>query len=114
HGTHLQKGDKEGKSLLIDSNHLNRPSGIMKLKPDWEKAQGQPEKHFEAAKENGYDFYVVTDHSQEEAFFPNHPFNTAWIVSQKQAELASGNGFTGLVGFEFSENNGPGGKGHIN
>ncbi len=114
HGAHLQKGAGEGKAMLIDSNYLNRPGSIMKLKAGWEQIQGLPEKHFEEARKSGYDFYVVTDHSQEEAYFPNHPFNTAWIVSHSQARLASGENFAGLVGFEFSENNGPGGKGHIN
>lgn len=114
HGAHLSKAASGEKSLLIDSNYLNRPGETVQLNAGWEKVQGQPEKHFEIAKENGYDFYVVTDHSQEEAFFPNHKFNTAWIVAHKQAELVSNNKFSGIVGFEFSENDGPGGKGHIN
>ncbi|WP_346239288.1 hypothetical protein ABDK00_006210 [Niabella insulamsoli] len=113
HGEHLQREPDAKKFMLVDSNHLNRPSN-MQMKKDWQAVQGLPSMHYEAAKKNRYDFYVCTDHSQEECFFPNEPFNTAWIVSHKQAELASTNGFVGLVGYEHSENDGPGGKGHIN
>lgn len=113
HGEHLQKGSGDEKAMLVDSNYLNRP-GNVELKPDWEKFQGQPELHFKIAKEDNYDFYTVTDHSQEECFFPLSKFNTAWIIQHKQAEDANGKNFTALVGVEHSENNGPGGTGHYN
>lgn len=113
HGEHLQKTG-EGKVMLVDSNYLNRPAPTVKLKPEWSRAQGQPEDHFKKAKNSGYDFYIVTDHSQEEAFFPSHPFNTAWIITQDQAKKISDDQFLGLVGYEHSENNDAVGKGHIN
>lgn len=113
HGEHLQKAGSDEKAMLVDSNHLNRP-GSVQLRPDWDKVQGQPDKHFELAKKNGYDFYTVTDHSQEECFFPTPRFNTAWIIQHKQAEQAADKKFVGLIGVEHSENDGPGGTGHIN
>lgn len=113
HGEDLQKGGGDEKGMLVDSNYLNRP-GNVQLKPDWEKSQGQPDLHFKLAKENKYDFYTVTDHSQEECFFPSPRFNTAWIIQHKQAQQATDKNFTALIGVEHSENNGPGGTGHYN
>ena len=70
--------------------------------------------HFGRTKSNGYGFYVTTDHSQEAAFQPASETNPQWMASKQQAAAASGNGFTALAGFEYSENDGPGGTGHLN
>lgn len=87
----------------------------MKLKPDWRKFQGVPAAHFAAARAAGFDFYVTTDHSQEAPFFPETTDNPQWLASKKEAVAATENGkFVALAGFEFSENDGPGGTGHIN
>ncbi|MBS1813378.1 MAG: CehA/McbA family metallohydrolase [Acidobacteria bacterium] len=86
----------------------------MKLKPDWQKYQGPPSAHFALAKANGYDFYVTTDHSQESAFFPLGPNNPQWMHSKQEAAAATDKDFVALAGFEYSENDGPGGTGHIN
>ena len=116
HGAHLGRPAdfvKGSKILEIDGLHLNRPINYF-IKPDWEKVQGPPRVHFELAAQNGFDFYCVTDHSQEAAFYPNDALNIAWMLSQKEAELATTPTFTGLIGYEHSENDGPGGKGHYN
>ena len=86
----------------------------MKLKPDWQKFQGPPSQHYTLAKKHGFDFYAVTDHSQEEALHPTGPNNPAWREMLRDAAAISDANFIALAGFEYSENDGPGGKGHIN
>lgn len=98
--------------FVIDSSQY--PSPDRTLKPDWEKYQGPPSQHFSLAKANGYDFYTVADHSQEAAFQPPSPDNATWKSIRQQAAAATDDGFVALAGFEYSENDGPGGKGHIN
>ncbi len=97
---------------VIDSVQI--PSPGVTLKPDWKEHQGPPSVHFQLAKAAGYDFYAVTDHSQEAAFQPMGAQNVAWAATKRDAAAASTNGFTALAGFEYSENDGPGGTGHIN
>jgi hypothetical protein len=75
---------------------------------------GRPIEHFNLAKTNGYDFYVTTDHSQEVGFDPTSATNAAWVDSKQDAGEATVSTFVGLTGFEYSENNGPDGTGHIN
>lgn len=78
---------------------------------------GRPIDHFNAVKNAGtFDFYVVTDHSQETDFHPTSSSNAAWVDSKQDAGEATNSSFVGLTGYEHSENNGgtnPG-KGHIN
>jgi hypothetical protein len=85
-----------------------------KPRADWREHQGPPAEHYQRAKAAGYDFYAVTDHSQEEAFHPTSPANEAWLTSKKQAVEATDDRFVGIAAFEHSENNGPDGKGHYN
>jgi hypothetical protein len=89
------------------------PSPNVPLKVDWQEYQSPPREHFRRAKANGYDFYVTTDHSQEAAFQPPNPSNPQWMDTKQSAAEASGDRFVAPAGFEFSENNGPGGTGHI-
>jgi len=116
HGNHLKrdanfvKGDKV---LFIDSLFISRPKN-KHLKQNWDAFQALPEKHYKEAKAAKYDFYCVTDHSQEEAFFPNSTNNTAWAVATKQAEVASNSEFTAFMGVEHSENDSNNGRGHFN
>ena len=98
--------------FVINGSQYPAPGTI--LKPDWQKYQGPPSEHYRLAKENAYDFYAATDHSQESAFQPAGPSNENWLSAKQQAAQASGSNFAALAGFEFSENDGPGGKGHIN
>jgi hypothetical protein len=95
-------------------NGFQIPSPDMKVKADWQKVQGPPSTHFEKAKAAGYDFYTVTDHSQEAVFEQNGDVNAAWLSTRQQAAAASTAGFVAFAGFEYSENDGPGGQGHIN
>ncbi|WP_147676728.1 CehA/McbA family metallohydrolase domain-containing protein [Algibacter pacificus] len=116
HGDHLEHNDdfvKGSRILYIDSLFVSRPKNTH-LKKDWDSFQGLPEKHYEEAKNAEFDFYCVTDHSQEEAFFPNSINNTAWAIAKKQAEMASNNNFSAFMGVEHSENDSENGRGHYN
>jgi hypothetical protein len=84
------------------------------LKDDWRKHQGPPAEHFELAKKNGYDFYITTDHSQEAGLNPVSTDNKNWVETKAAAAKATDANFVAIAGFEHSENNGPGGKGHLN
>jgi len=42
------------------------------------------------------------------------PTNPQWVAAGKEAAAATGPDFVGIRGFEYSENDGPGGTGHIN
>lgn len=96
-------------------NGWQLPSPEMTLKPDWQAVQGLPARHYQLAKQDGYDFYVTSDHSQEASFFPGGANNPAWLATKRQAAAATDSRFVALAGFEFSENNqGPDGMGHIN
>jgi hypothetical protein len=90
------------------------PSPNVHLKADWQEYQGPPREHFRRAKAAGYDFYVTTDHSQEAGFQPPSATNREWMDTKRSAAEASSDSFAGIAGFEFSENDGPGGTGHIN
>ncbi|MCE6991417.1 sulfatase-like hydrolase/transferase [Dyadobacter sp. CY323] len=113
HGSHLDKAKGATKFMEVDSigvsHAVNSP-----LKPDWQKHQGPPSEHFGLAKANGYDFYISTDHSQEAGFHPTSDKNAQWISLHDQASKATDKNFVALAGYEHSENNGPGGRGHIN
>ena len=97
---------------VINSWEYPSPNNI--LKPDWQKYQGPPSKHYELAKEDGYDFYVTSDHSQEASFRPPGPNNPNWLATKREATQATDSHFVALAGFEYSENDGPGGRGHLN
>ena len=105
---------KDGCAGIYVINSFQYPSPSVTVKKDWKEYQGPPSVHFSLAKSNGYDFYITTDHSQEAAFQPPSPTNPVWVASKHDAATASGGGFVALAGFEYSENDGPGGTGHIN
>jgi len=98
--------------FVIDGAQVYAPG--VTLKPDWSTFQGPPSVHFAGAKAAGYDFYSATDHSQEAGFQVPAPENARWLQTKQQAVAASDGRFLGLAGFEYSENDGPGGTGHIN
>jgi hypothetical protein len=93
---------------------LQYPGPQQVLRPDWRSVQGPPARHFELAKQDEFDFYATTDHSQEAAFWPWGPDNKAWKETKDQAAAATDKNFVAIAGFEYSENDGPGGTGHIN
>jgi hypothetical protein len=98
--------------FVIDG--LQYPSPSVKLKPNWTTVQGSPAEHYAQAHAAGYDFYSVTDHSQEAGLQVSGADNPAWAATRQSAARASDGVFSALAGFEFSENDGPGGEGHIN
>lgn len=97
---------------VIDGSQIPAPG--VTVKPDWKKFQGPPAEHFAAAKAAGYDFYAVTDHSQEAGFQPPNPANPEWQDTKQQAAALTDEHFVALAGFEYSENDDPAGTGHIN
>src|SRR3954471_1364179 len=88
--------------FVIDGAQIPGPD--TPVKPDWEKFQGPPSKHFALAKANGYDFYAATDHSQEAALQPPSADNAVWMGAKRQAAEATDAKFVALAGFEYSEN----------
>lgn len=106
------KGD--GCPAIFVINSFQFPAPGVTVKPDWREYQGPPSLHHSLAKSAGYDFYVTTDHSQEAPFQPARADNPEWMAAKRQAAEATGDGFVGLAGFEYSENDGPGGTGHFN
>jgi hypothetical protein len=107
-------GGKKEPGIVVNADGAQHPGKGLVLKPDWQKYQGPPAEHFAAAKVNGYDFYVVTDHSQEAGFQPPAPANADWAATKRSARQATDADFVALAGYEHSENNGPGGVGHLN
>jgi hypothetical protein len=105
---------KNGCAGIFVINGSQIPGPDMPVKDDWQKVQGPPSKHFSLAREQGYDFYAATDHSQESGFQPPSAENPAWLESKREAAQATDAKFVAIAGFEYSENDGPGGQGHIN
>ena len=68
-----------------------------------------PQGHYARAKEQGYDFYFVTDHSQYPCYTQE-----AWEDIQAQANAFTDENFVAMRGYEHSENDGPDGRGHMN
>jgi hypothetical protein len=111
HGDQWTPGPTTKMSVVDGVSHPG-PNNV--LRPDWEQHQGPPAAHFAAAKAHGYDFYVVTDHSQEATFQPVSAANPVWRAARQAAVDATTPTFVALAGYEHSENNGPGGMGHLN
>lgn len=70
-----------------------------------------PTDHFRLAKASGYDFYAVTDHAlaKYKGYTPEN-----YAVTRRAADDATDGKFVGIAGFEFSENDSPEGRGHLN
>src|SRR5262249_23707293 len=116
HGAMWDKA-KEGfgdKPAIRVAAGVQYPAEHLVLKPDWKKIQGPPAEHFTRAKAQGSDFSTMTDPRQEADFQPPRPTNANWVATRKAAADATDDRFVALTGFEHSENNGPGGKGHLN
>lgn len=108
------KTDERGCAGIYVINGSQIPAPGVTVKPDWQKFQGLPSAHYAAAKAAGYDFYSATDHSQDEGFQPPSADNPTWMNSKKQAAAATDSNFVAIAGFEYSENDGPAGTGHLN
>jgi hypothetical protein len=98
--------------IIIGSTQY--PGPYNQLRPDWKQHQGQPSEHYALAKKNGYDFYAVTDHSQDADFQPVSPTNATWMKAKHQAAEATTSEFVAIAAYEHSENDGPNGVGHLN
>ncbi len=107
-----EEGQPKEPGIFVSPEGAQFPAESLMLKPDWKKYQGSPAEHFAKAKAQAYDFYAVTDHSQEADFQPPRPNNANWLATKQAAADASDERFVALRGYEHSENNGPGGKGH--
>ena len=75
HGPQFRKAapedaEKKVSGISVSPEGVQTPAKSQILKPDWQKLQGPPSVHFALAKSNRYDFYAVTDHSQEAPFAP--------------------------------------------
>jgi len=86
HGDHFIKaareaGEEKEPGLTVSPEGVQSPPKGKVVKPDWQKHQGAPAQHYVIAKTNGYDFYAVTDHSQDFIFHPVSPTNTAWLAN---------------------------------
>ena len=112
--TKEEKGEEKTPGIYVAPDGAQYPAKSKSVKPDWQKHQGPPSEHYALAKTNGYDFYVVTDHSQEAAFQPPSPTNANWVSTKRAAAEATDAKFVALAGYEHSENNGPNGVGHLN
>jgi hypothetical protein len=108
-----EDGEKEP-GLMVSPEGVQSPPKSKVTRPDWQAHQGYPAEHFARARTNGFDFYITTDHSQETAFAPRSPTNAAWLATKRAAADATDSKFVAIAGYEHSENNGPGGKGHLN
>lgn len=118
HGDQFINAKKEAgepkETLTVSAEGVQSPPKGKVVKPNWQQHQGAPAQHYAIAKTNGYDFYAVTDHSQDFIFHPVSATNAAWLVNKRDAVAATDASFVALPGYEHSENNGPDGKGHFN
>lgn len=124
HGEHRAKGMNDINSPTEFHPEWHVPPGVdwrdhqtISLNPSsYTNRQGLPENHFDRAIANGYDFYAITDHSQEPPLQPVSANNRAWAAILKAANKYKGHPkFVALAGFEYSRNtNDNGGSGHIN
>ena len=112
--TKQDSSEEKVPGISVSPEGVQYPAKAKIAKPDWQKFQGPPSAHFALAKSNGYDFYLVTDHSQDAAFAPTSGTNIAWLATKREASEATDSNFVALAGYEHSENNGPNGVGHIN
>jgi hypothetical protein len=124
HGEHRKAGISDLSSPTEFHPDFNVPSGVdwkdynsLSLDPEgYTNRQGLPANHFQLAKMNGYDFYAVSDHTQEPNLQPVSAGNLAWRATLTAAEKYDDDpNFVALSGFEYSRNsNADGGSGHIN
>lgn len=124
HGAHREKGMTDLSSPTEFHPDWNVPQGMdwrdyhtISLNPEeYTNRQGLPANHYELAIENGYDFYAVTDHTQEPTLQPVSKDNPVWQIMLRTAdEFNKYPDFVALAGFEYSRNTtANGGRGHIN
>jgi hypothetical protein len=124
HGAHRETPITDLGSPTEFHPDWNIPSGVdwrdhktISFNPeDYTNRQGIPDNHFKLAIENGYDFYAITDHTQEPTLQPVSRDNPFWQATIKAAKKFNDYpDFVALSGFEYSRNTtADGGAGHIN
>jgi hypothetical protein len=120
----IYRGETHAHTVYTWSHGGHWMDGNAALRPDWDQEnyrnyQGPPAKYFERARAKGFDFFAVTDHSQESPFQPVDPVkNAAWRDTQASAKQATDPTFVAMAGFEYSRNpnfdHDRTGTGHIN
>ncbi|TVS17748.1 MAG: hypothetical protein EA424_12110 [Planctomycetaceae bacterium] len=106
----IYRGETHAHSVYTWSHGAHRADGGGALKTDWDQQsyrnhQGPPGKYFERAKAQGFDFFVITDHSQEKPLQPVDPQrNAAWLDTLAAAEQSTDDKFIAMAGFEYSRN----------
>ena len=124
HGEHRKVGISDLSSPTEFHPDWKFPAGVdwrdhntISLDPSgYTNRQGLPANHFELAIANGYNFYAISDHTQEPSLQPVSADNRAWQATLTSAAKYDNNpNFVALSGFEYSRNsNKDGGGGHIN
>lgn len=124
HGDHRKAAINDLSAPTPFHPEWNVPEGVdwkdhnsINLNPEsYTNKQGLPDNHFELAIANGYDFYAITDHSQEPTMQPVSANSMARQATLKAVEKYNKRpGFVALPGFEYSRNTEvDGGSGHIN
>ncbi|GEM_PF-737978 len=124
HGAHRSASIRDLESPTKFHPSWNVPPGVdwrdphtLSLDPqDYTNRQGLPANHLELARAHGYDFYAITDHTQEPTLQPVSRDNRAWQATLKAVEAYNDDpDFVALAGFEYSRNTtADGGSGHIN
>ena len=124
HGAHREASIRDLEAPTEFHADWNVPPGV-----DWKdhktisfnpylytNRQGLPTNHFKLAIENGYDFYAITDHTQEPTLQPVSIDNPVWQATLNAVEIYDDYpDFVALSGFEYSRNTtADGGRGHIN
>jgi len=106
---HIYRGETHAHTMYTYSHGSHRDKDKT-VRADWDQVnysnyQGPPAKYFQQAKAKGFDFFVVTDHSQEEPFQPvDSKTNKAWLDIQAAARKYTDENFVAMAGFEFSRN----------
>jgi hypothetical protein len=124
HGAHRSAAIRDLESPTEFHPAWDVPPGVdwrdhrtIRLDPQaYTNRQGLPANHLELARAHGYDFYAITDHTQEPTLQPVSRDNRAWQATLKAVEAYDDDpGFVALAGFEYSRNTAAdGGSGHIN
>src|SRR5690242_15208625 len=63
--SHGEQWAKVPTPRMLVQDGVSYPSSNNVAKANWQKIQGPPATHFALARTNGYDFYTISDHSQE-------------------------------------------------
>ena len=106
----IYRGESHAHTVYTWSHGNHWADGGEALRADWDQEnhtnhQGPPARYFERAKARGFDFFAITDHSQEDPFQPVDPEgNAAWQDTLAAAARYSDETFVALAGFEYSRN----------